>query len=47
MELAATQREKELEMKLKLLQLKGTNGFSGDSLSSVSSPLRAKNKTQK
>ena len=39
MELAATQREMEFEMKLKRLQSEESSRFSGDSLSSVSSSL--------
>ena len=47
LELAATRREIELELKMEKLQLESTRGSSRDSLSSISSPLRAKTKTNK
>ena len=46
MEFAAIQLEMELEIKLKWLQLKDTNGCSGDNLPSVSISLRAEEKTK-
>ena len=46
MELIAAQRGMELEMKLKRFQLEESNGSSRDSLSSVSSSLRAKYKAK-
>ena len=45
LELAATQREVELELIMKKLQLESTRGSCRDSLSSISSSLRAKTKT--
>ena len=46
MELAATQCEMELEIKLKRLQWEDTNGVLGNNLSSASSSLRAEKRTK-